>query len=131
MRTTLINIATKFFIAFMAVQIINLSIDAVEFEPLCATNDLGNFNYMNSMTEYVTEILLNHKDAFPEYQKTHTSSKAQLVKHIPFKIIPINGIVRVKKRDLNNSNYIHPLNENRTYSYIREINPPPPKSNVI
>ena len=122
------NIAAKLFIAFMAVQVINLSIDAVDFEPLYASNDVGDFNYMNSMTEYVVEILLNHKDAFPEYQKSTSSSKAQMLKHFPVKIIPVHKFILVKNCNNNQSNYIRPVNENQTNFYVREINPPPPKA---
>lgn len=131
MKATLKNIATKIFIAFMAVQILNLSMDAMDFTPLVPSNDLGNFNYMNSVAEYVTEILLNYKDAFPEYQQIHSSSKTQVLKHIPFKIISTNEIVGLKDYSSNHLHYTHPFDENQTYAYVKEITPPPPKLEMI
>ena len=130
MKALLKNILTKLFIVFMAIQIVNVSIDGTDFQPLYAANDLGNFDYMNSMTEYVSEILLQHKDAFPEYQKSQPS-KAQILKHISFKIIPVYEMTGLENDNPGQLNYIHPFNENQTYSCFREINPPPPKSVII
>ncbi len=129
MRTTLKHIITQLLIALIAIQIINLSIDSVDFEPIPSSIvSLGDFNYLNSLTEYVAESILGHKDAFPEFQKESTSSKCQMSKHLSLKLSEIASF----KMSVNFSRlsicYIVPLEEKYHYSYFNEINPPPPKT---
>jgi hypothetical protein len=130
MKTRLKNIVTNIFVSLIAIQVINLSIDAAEFEPLNATNDIGNFNYFNSMVEYITESILEYKDAFPEYyNNTSSSKKAQLEKSISFKFSQSSQIdcsakyflVIVKNFRIDDEDFY-----NLHYS---EIIPPPPKYN--
>ena len=128
MNTGLKNIATKIFIALMAIQIINLSIDAVEFQPIATTVTIGDFNYLNSMTEYVTEIVMGMKDVFPEFQKESSSTKSQIVKHISIKLFENNSTPTEPVFSIRNNTFIVPLKESYKYLYFREINPPPPKA---
>lgn len=128
MNTGLKNIATKIFIALMAIQIINMSIDAVEFQPIATTVTIGDFNYLNSMTEYVTEIVMGMKDAFPEFQKESSSTKSQIVKHISIKLFENNSTPTEPVFSIRNNTFIVPLKESYKYLYLREINPPPPKA---
>jgi len=128
MKTGLKDIATKIFIALMAIQIINLSIDAVEFQPIASTVTIGDFNYLNSMTEYVTEVVMGMKDAFPEFQKESSSSKSQIVKHIAIKLFENNSTAAEPVFSIRNKTFIVPLKESYQYLYFREINPPPPKA---
>jgi len=128
MQLTLKQIALKIFIALMALQIINLSIDAVEFQPLEAAITIGDFNYLNSMTEYVSEVIMGMKDAFPEFQKESASSKSQIVKHIAIKLFENNSTAAEPVFSIRNNTFIVPLKESYKYLYFREINPPPPKA---
>jgi len=127
MQLTLKQIATKIFIALMALQIINLSIDSVEFQPIEATITIGDFNYLNSMTEYVSEVIMGIKDAFPEFQNQSSSSKSQIVKHLSIKLFENNSIVQAPSIFKQNNSYSVPLKEAYNYLFLREINPPPPK----
>ena len=127
MQLTLKQIALKIFIALMALQIINLSIDAVEFQPLEAAITIGDFNYLNSMTEYVSEVIMGIKDAFPEFQNQSSSSKSQIVKHLSIKLFENNSIIQAPAIYRQNISYSVPLNESYTYLFLKEINPPPPK----
>jgi len=127
MQLTLKQIATKIFIALMALQIINLSIDAVEFQPIEAAITIGDFNYLNSMTEYVSEVIMGIKDAFPEFQNQSSSSKSQIVKHLSIKLFENNSIVQAPSIFKQNNSYSVPLKEAYNYLFLREINPPPPK----
>jgi len=112
----------------MAIQIINMSIDAVEFQPIATTVTIGDFNYLNSMTEYVTEIVMGMKDAFPEFQKESSSTKSQIVKHISIKLFENNSTPTESVFSIRNNTFIVPLKESYKYLYLREINPPPPKA---
>ena len=118
---------TKMFIALMSLLIINVSIDAFEFQPINTEIAIEDFNYMNSFAEYVTEILLEHKDAFPEYQKESPSSKSQFAKHFAAKIIRKERFVCQFVFQPNQTSYLIPLSEHYLSSYMQEINPPPPK----
>jgi hypothetical protein len=121
------TILTKGLIALIAIQIINLSIDGVDFQPMASRVVIEDFNYLNSMTEYVSEIILGKKDAFPEFQKESSSSKSQIIKYLSLKIAgkPLEGLSN--KYTLCTSSFIIPLKEKYEYSYFNEINPPPPK----
>jgi len=128
MKLALKHITTKLFIALIAVQIINLSIDAVEFQPIATIVTIGDFNYLNSITEYVSEIIMGNKDAFPEFQKESASSKSQIVKHISLKLFTAqNFLPNPAFKEISNA-FIVPLNEQYSYLYFKEINPPPPKA---
>jgi ABC-type polysaccharide/polyol phosphate export permease len=123
MKLALRPLLTKALLAFFALQIINMGIDAIEFQPY-DSSAIGEFNYFNSMTEYISEIMLQNKDAFPEFQKKSTKD-SQVIKHIDIKIFhaPIAsiGIQTFPARN----NYIIPLEEDYTYCFSKEINPPP------
>ena len=119
----------KFIVIIVAIQIIDLSIDAIDFQPIEPVATIGDFNYFNSVIEYVTESLLGHKDAFPEYQNESSSSKkAQLEKAISFKFSQTDGL------DMQPKFFPAMAKANRIYDedfyslYYSEIIPPPPKA---
>ncbi len=127
MRITLKTISIKLLVAIVAIQIINLSIDAVEFQPIASTVVIEDFNYLNSMTEYVSEIILGKKDAFPEFQQESKSSKSQIIKHLSLKVFE-DSCAELNANFISSKNsFIVPLKEKYEYSYFNEINPPPPK----
>lgn len=125
MRISIKNIALQCFLLLMALQILNLGIDAVDFQPLQSTASLGDFNYMNSLTEYVSEIVLGHKDIFPEFQKESPSSKSQCIKHFSIKLCELTIFTPLLTVPANNIVYNSLINEKDTYRYIKEINHPP------
>lgn len=127
MKTVIKTVSIKILIAVIAIQIINLSIDGVDFQPMAARVVIEDFNYLNSMTEYVSEIILGKKDAFPEFQKESSSSKSQIIKYLSLKIPgkPLEGLSN--NFTICKSSFIVPLKEKYEYSYFNEINPPPPR----
>ena len=127
MKLALKNLLTKALIALIALQIINLGIDAVEFQPLQCSSAIGEFNYFNSMTEYISEILLNHKDAFPEFQQSAASSNARVIKHLSIKIFGNSFDKTITNFAVCKLPFIVPIKEKYEYLYSNEINPPPPK----
>ncbi len=127
MKNAAKNIALKLFIALLAIQIINLSIDTADFQPIAATITIGDFNYLNSMTEYISEIIMGDTNAFPEYQKESSSSKSQLVKHISIKLQQDKIAAILFNHNTLAHVYLNPKNENYNFLFFKEINPPPPK----
>src|ERR1035437_7977041 len=125
MRISIKNITLNCFLLLMSFQILNLGIDAIDFQPIQNSVSLGDFNYMNSLTEYVSEIVLGNKDAFPEFQKESPSSKSQCIKHFSIKLCEINAYRPLLKVPITNTVYNTLRNENDTFRYIKKINHPP------
>ncbi len=109
----------------MSLLILNLGIDAIDFQPMQSTASLGDFNYMNSLTEFVSEIVLGHKDVFPEFQKESSSSKSQCIKHFSIKLCELNTFTSLLTIPANNIVYNTLINKKNTYCYTKEINHPP------
>lgn len=127
MKLAVKKISVQLLVALIAIQIINLSIDAVDFQPIASTVVIEDFNYFNSITEFVAEVMLGNKDAFPEFQKETTASKSQIIKHLSLKIFgnsldETNANITICKAP-----FIVLLKEKYEYAYLNEINPPPPK----
>jgi len=131
MQITIKNIITKFLIILISIQILNLSVDSIDFQPISDNIVIGDFNYLNSFTEYVSEILLGHKDSFPEYQNESTSSKAQFVKHLSLKLYQSTSSLAINKYFEEASAFIVQLKEPYSFIFCKEINPPPPKVSCI
>jgi len=114
----------------MALQILNMSVDSIEFHPLdniTASTDLGDFNDINSATEYISEILLGHKNAFPEFSKKPGSKQSQSFKHIDIKKYPSASFTLNHQQFAEVTSFAYPLDEQYSYLFSKEINPPPPK----
>jgi len=121
------NIALRALLVLVALQILNLGIDAIDFQPIASTNTIGDFNYINSMAEYVAEIVMGHKDAFPEYHQESTSSKSQLVKHFSLKLYqPVSAALDLSNDHRGRIAFAASINQYHCPFY-KEINPPPPK----
>lgn len=115
----------------MALQILNQSIDAIEFHPILVSNTSHNtFNDINSATEYISEVVLGHKDAFPE--TTHKLPKqktTQSLKHTSIKIYepkPLN--FTLEQQFVTVVSVAFPLDEKYCFLFSKDITPPPPKA---
>lgn|GEM_PF-682293 len=131
MRIAFKNIALKCFLAFMALQILNISVDTIEFHPLvtrATSNNIGDFNDINSGAEYISEILLGHKDAFPEFEKKPGSKQSQLLKMLNLKIYHPDTTIQVPQNFADVVSFAYPLDETYSFLFSKEINPPPPKA---
>jgi len=122
------KISTQLLIALVGIQIINLSIDAVEFQPIAATIVIEDFNYFNSLTEFVAEVVMGNKDAFPEFQRESSSSKSQIVKHLSVKLFQQDHFACQTPYIIQSASFIVPLTEEYQFRFFKEINPPPPKA---
>lgn len=114
----------------VALQILNLSIYMQDFEPLKThKHSIGEVNEINSIVEYVAEIVLEHKGALPEYKQQNSDHTAlQLHKHAPVKMITFDDLQPQRVFNVPKQTYLHPISEVYNFLFFREINPPPPKA---
>ncbi len=119
-------IISRALLLLLAIQILNLSVNSIDFKPIETTN-LTEFNDINTIAEFVSEIMLGKVNSFPEFANK-TQKQSQLQKHISIKII--NDITTVEPEfyvntftDLGTS-----IKDKYLYEYFQEINPPPPKA---
>lgn len=122
----LLHIAQRTLLLLMALQILNLSTNAIDFQPFHTTN-LYEFNDLNTIIEYVTEIVLDHKNAFPESEQQTTSSKAQFEKHSNIKLFIPDGFAFLQKEEDPLIDHTASIINPYRYLFFKEINPPPPK----
>jgi hypothetical protein len=118
---------SKFFFYIVAMQIFNLSIYA-QFNPVQSGHTMGEFNSIDSVAEYVAEVILHHTNAFPEFEKNGQHKDQHLHKNFSFQLF--NDL----NRSLTSQTHVqiikstNSLNENYDYLFFKEINPPPPKA---
>ena len=120
----------RLLLLFLALQILNLSFDSIEFQPIDNSNALASFNDLNTAMEFVSEVVLQHTNAFPEYDNAGKTSQknSPLQKQGSVKLYFFNSSLRVSPHSqLALANFIL-TNEKYTSSFFAEINPPPPKS---
>lgn len=120
---------TRFLILLLALQVLNLSVYGRDCVDISNANTIGEYNQMDSMAEYITEILLDYKNAFPENGgHSRRSSLPHQLKHITIKMVSI------KKRTFEQTCLIATaaatttVTNNYKYLFSREITPPPPKA---
>ena len=109
----------------MAALVLNQSIDEIEFRPLLITNNIGNFNDLNSAVEYISEIILGHKDLFPEYQKDGQHKQSSVCKHANPKAFNFYEPLAIVTQYTDKKKFAYPLDEKYTFLFSREIIQPP------
>jgi hypothetical protein len=115
------------FIAFViAVQILNMSIDAPSAQKQVGKDKADNFNYIDSYVEYITEVILKYENAIPE---SKNRQQKELQQHKQFEVafqkispIIINFFESIPKKIFSN------FSNKYAFQFIKEINPPPPKA---
>lgn len=126
MKSKLLHITSRAILLFLAIQIINLSINSIDFKPF-ETNNLTEFNDINTIAEYVSEIVLGHINSFPEFS-TKPQKHSQLQKHFNLKIINDQNHIAIVLPSFIKKDFGTSLKEKYLYEYFQEINPPPPKA---
>ncbi len=128
MKSVLIHIRSCFLL-LLALQILNLSFDSIEFQPIGSNNTIVSFNDLNTAIEYVSEVVLKHDNAFPEYSNAGKSSQKNypVQKQGTVKLYFFNPSIRLNPQSLLVSANFILTNEKYTSSFFAEINPPPPK----
>jgi len=126
---TLLFYSRQLLVFFMALQILNMSLDSMQFTAISRPNEVGTFNELNTVIEYVAEIVLGHTNAFPEYNNSKSSSKDYPVqKQIDLKIFAFETYSILQQKANPSSDFFVPLTEKYTSAFCKEINPPPPKA---
>lgn len=125
MLAKLTHISRNALLLLLALQVLNLSTNAIEFQPF-HTSNLYEFNDLNSIAEYVTEVVLKHYNAFPEFGQ-QPSSKSQVEKHISFKLSVPSPFTLLVKKEQASIQYSDTIKDTYRYLFFKEINPPPPK----
>lgn len=114
-------------VAFViALQILNMSIDAPNAQMPVGKASSDNFNYIDTYVEYIAEVILKFDNAIPE---SKDRQQKELQQHKQFevafqKIVPITISFVEEKEQKHFSN----LSNKYAYQFIKEINPPPPKA---
>ena len=124
------NFIAKLVVFIMAVQILNLSIYAQDFNPIKTSKTLYETNEINSIAEYVGEVVLHHNNQFPEYPNDGHKD-LQFLKHFTLTAFAI-PVLKIKNGNYAiNSKYVFPVNEHYYFLFYKEINPPPPKADSL
>jgi hypothetical protein len=118
---------SKFFLSIVAVQIFNLSIYA-QFNPVQSGNTMGEINTIDSVTEYIAEVILHHANAFPEFEKSGTHKDQHT--HKNFSIQLFNDLQKPLTSEtwMSQKSHTNSMSEDYQYLFFKEINPPPPKA---
>ena len=119
------NIILKSFLVLMAALVLNQSIDEIEFQPLLMSSNIEYFNDLNSAVEYIAEIVLGHKDMFPEFQKNGQHKQSSTCKHVNPKAFNLIEALVVPEKYIENFKFAYPLDEKYTFLFSREIIQPP------
>ncbi|HVX49836.1 MAG TPA: hypothetical protein VHB48_06750 [Chitinophagaceae bacterium] len=111
----------------IALQVLNLSVYSIYDGKTAASNSIGERNEIDCMAEYIAEIVLEHKQAFPE-NGTHNrqSNSSHLLKHGNFNLLGYKKVPEIKRWCIVSSIPV-PAKQEYKYLYINEIIPPPPK----
>lgn len=124
-NSKILHITSRALVLILAIQILNLSVNSIDFKPIETTN-LTEFNDINTIAEFVSEIMLGKVNTFPEYSNK-TQKQSQLQKHISLKLINDVTIVEPHFYLKTNIELGISIRDKYLYEYYQEINPPPPK----
>lgn len=126
MLKKVINIIKHALLLVVALQVLNLSVDSIDFQPMHTTN-IHEFNDLNTLTEYLAEVVLGNKNVFPEsLEKDQPAS--QLLKHFSVKLFNPTAFVTLESQTDHQIPFIVYYKEDDILLYASEIIPPPPKA---
>ncbi len=120
------NNICRFFAFLLALQILNMSIDSPNAQMPANTRSADDFNYIDTYVEFVAEVILKYDNDIPE-TKNRQQKELQMQKQFELVFQKIEPIVisfystKIKNRFLN-------YTDKYAFQFIKEINPPPPKS---
>ena len=109
----------------MSALVLNQCVDEIEFQPLIACNEIGNFNDLNSAVEYISEVVFGHKDLFPEFNKDGRHKQSSCFKHITSKIFDRQYQLILPVEEIVISSFAFPLDEKYTFLFSKEMIQPP------
>lgn len=110
----------------VALQILNIGLFVQDFELLASPSSISDHNVINSIVEYVSEVVLNKLNALPE-NNNKSNKDLQSHKHFTVKMIELQKSFIVIQNPAFSFKTHFPLTQNYYYRFCTEINPPPPK----
>lgn len=97
-----------------------------EFEPIVSSPVTPELNIINTIDEYIAEVVLHHKDAVPEVRE-HSKKDIQVHKHAVLKLINISRpAIACQCKGILNSHSIG-FSDTYNYQFFEDITPPPPR----
>ena len=115
------------FVAFIiALQILNMSIDAPAAQMDVKKGTEDTFNYIDTYVEYIAEVILKFENAIPE---SKDRQQKELQQHKQYDVVfnklttsIISIFIDVSKK--------HPrrLADTYAFQFVKEFNPPPPRA---
>lgn len=120
------NYISKFFAFLIALQILNMSIDA---PAAMLPDNMANsdFNYIDTFVEYVAEVVLKFDNAIPE-SKDRQQKELQLHKQLEVvSFLKVSNTLQAPFCEIEIRSYRH-SDDKYAYQFVKEINPPPPKA---
>jgi hypothetical protein len=117
----------RFVTLLVALQILNMGLFVQDFQ-YNISSSICDENVINSVVEYVSEVVLHEKNAMPEYENGDHNKDLQPQKHIAVKIVEIKTPTLVVAPSLKHVKPNAPFTENYYFQFCKEINPPPPKA---
>jgi len=115
----------NFFLILMSALILNQGIDEINFTPIFSNNDIGNFNDLNSAVEYISEVILGHKDVFPEFQKEGKHKQSSCFKSTSIKTFNAFSVVHLPTYFSIEPTFGSPHIENYAFLFFKKIKQPP------
>ena len=123
---------TKIILLILAIQVLNVGLFAQEFHNNSVINNQQNI--INSVTEYVAEVILEKKDSFPESHHHNNHQHHKNTNSFLFKVQQFN-LIHISPTDI--VSFFSPISKKAKYQSISmlslpiisfDITPPPPKS---
>jgi hypothetical protein len=116
----------QFITLIVALQILNMGLFVQDFQ-YNVSSSICDQNIINSVVEYVSEVVLKKNNAMPE-DDNNTHKDYQAHKHTILKLIELEMQSLAFTAPINTETNKAPLKENYYFQFCKEINPPPPKA---
>ena len=111
-----------------ALQILNMSFFVQDFQQLATgSSSISDNNVINSVVEYVSEVLLQKVNAVPEHNN-NADKDLQANKHFGVKMVKHEQQTFSTTAFTNTLHHKYPFIDPYSYHFFSEINPPPPKA---
>ena len=97
-----------------------------DFGPLVTSAVSPEINIINTIDEYISEVILDHKDAVPE-AKEHSKKDLQVHKHVIVKLIKVSRPLFFCMSENICAPRVSRFSDKYNYQFFEDITPPPPK----
>lgn len=109
-----------------ALQILNMSFFVQDFQQLTtASSSISDNNVINSVVEYISEVVLQKVNAMPEHN--NADKNIQVNKHFGVKMVKQEQVAFSTTYLANAVEHKCQFDDPYYYHFSNEINPPPPK----